>query len=183
MSHEKKAIPKSTPEKKQIIADFLEYLNRDDQEILASAKTFAGVIGAIIKVHISNGLVNRLVEKGKGFIAEFKDPRICWHYLKEIKNMPQPALKDLEQALNIRANKLISAVDNKNIPDWFWELLQAPKELPPGYREIFRKKSEDIWTSFSFNVSTSCVVKPANPPGEHPYKKDGQEGHPYRRLT
>jgi hypothetical protein len=181
MPHDKKVIPETTEEKEKIIADFLEYLARDDEEILASAKDLAGVVDILRKVYISNGLIDRLVEKGKGFIAELEDPRVCWCYLKKLENSAQPALKDLEDALNIKASKLVSAVGDKNVPNWFWELLQDPKEVPSGSKEIFRRKAEKIQVSFGF---TGRPVRSTNSPGKHPYKKGGPmgDGHPCKKY-
>lgn len=138
---------KSIEEKKIIIADFFEYLDRRDEEVLAGVKDIQTAIDALNKAHIPNGLIDRLKAVAKDFVASVDDPQICWKHSDQIESSAMPALRDLKETLDIRAGELLCAVGGKNYPEWFWELLQKPSGIPLGFREVFRKKAKDFLSS------------------------------------
>jgi len=177
-------------ELKKLLEEYVNSENQDDGIKLSSIETLDQCITLLSDPHTSNGIRRGTFEKALGFIEEIQDPRVCWSYEKDLQNRCEPAIRDLLDAFVAKSAKLISAVNYKKVPDWFLELLQNRKVIPPGYRELVRKHAEELKNSLNngdnpTEICSRTYEAPVPPPqGEHPYKKGGPLGdsHPCMRY-
>jgi len=151
--------PVEREELKILLARYFQNLENDDQTSLESIENLEVAIKFLFNPHISEMFRNKVLQKAKDFAKQLSDPRECWEFMDLLDNRVETVSQSLVDCLNAKAGILIKGVTDKQVPEWFLELLKNHAKIPVGFRDVFYKKAEEIQQTLNGNGNSAEVVR------------------------
>jgi len=144
----------------RLLEQFKAKVARMESGRTGEIKDLNEAIVAMSDPDIGNRFLGAIFEKACKFLEAISNPAVCWNYMDGLHGRAEPKIAELRHCFAVKAARLISAVSEKETPEWFLELAKNPENIHHGFRELFRKKVNELLSALEGkNVSDEGFLR------------------------